>query len=115
MTFLGNRRYGGAFHSLSVSQCAQIANIYASEYAERIKREHAIDITFDEASLEALSRRHVSPEYGAREIRRGVANEIINPLADYLLEHQPPPGSTLTWRADGISATTIDDFEPLII
>ncbi|UCC62896.1 MAG: ATP-dependent Clp protease ATP-binding subunit [Anaerolineae bacterium] len=39
------------------------------------------------------------PEWGARPLRRIIQRHIREPLADYLLAHDPPPGTTV--RVDG--------------
>lgn len=83
------------FHPLTIENCLDVANLQIKELADRVSHNCHLDLTVDRGALESLVQGAISPEYGARELRRAIQEQIENPVTEYLLTHTPEPGTTL--------------------
>jgi ATP-dependent Clp protease ATP-binding subunit ClpB len=82
------------FHPLEKDQVMQIAGIQFEVLKSRLA-EQEIDITLDQAAIDALVEEGYDPVYGARPLKRVIQRQIENPLAQRILAGDFPPGTTV--------------------
>ena len=99
------------FHALNLEHCNAIASIYLSELRERLEREHKLHLEVQPSSLEKIVADSVSPEYGARELRRAMEQKVEHPIAHFILTNKVDPGCTLL--CDPLSENPITVEEPV--
>ena len=82
------------FHPLSPEQLGQILGLM-------LKKEHKLlaardlDLDVTEAARAWLLAQNDHPEWGARPLRRILRKWVREPLADYMLQSDPPAGTTI--------------------
>ena len=82
------------FKPLEKSDIIQIFDILSVELFDRIKEVgYLVEIT--KGAKEFITERGFDPKYGARPLKRAIQKYIENPLAEELLEHKKPEGSTI--------------------
>lgn len=57
-----------------------------TDIVPKLKKQN-VNVSIDESVLKIISNHGYNPEYGARELKRVISNEIKNPLADYLISN----------------------------
>ncbi len=82
------------FEALDKEQIEQIVNLQL-EKVKRIARGQGIEITFESSVVRHLAKIGYLPEYGARELRRQIKNEIENRLAKEILKGTISEGSVV--------------------
>ena len=87
------------FESLDKEQIEEIVYLQL-EKVKRLARGQGIEITFDNSVVKQLAKIGYLPEYGARELRRQIKNEIENRLAKEILKGTISEGSTVTVSFD---------------
>lgn len=93
------------FEALDQEQIKQIVALQL----ERVKRTahgQGIEINFEKSVIEHLAKVGYQPEFGARELRRQIKNEIENKLAKEILRGSVSEGSNITFdyaAKEGIS------------
>lgn len=87
------------FEALDKEQIEQIVNLQL-EKVKRIARGQGIEMTFDSSVVKHLAKIGYLPEYGARELRRQIKNEIENRLAKEILKGTISEGSIITVTYD---------------
>jgi ATP-dependent Clp protease ATP-binding subunit ClpC len=102
------------FHPLSLQHCNIIASIYLSELQERLEREHKLHLEVQPSSLEKIVADSVSPEYGARELRRAIEQKVEHPIAHFILTNKVEPGGTLFCDPLAENPVTVDEPAPSI-
>lgn len=83
------------FEALDQQQIKQIVELQL----ERVKRTahgQGIEVNFDDTVVDHLAQIGYQPEFGARELRRQIKNEIENKLAKEILRGSVSEGSTIT-------------------
>jgi ATP-dependent Clp protease ATP-binding subunit ClpA len=82
------------FHPLTPDQLRQILGLMLAKEQRLLD---ARDITLDvsEAARTWLLAQNQHPEWGARPLRRIIRKWVREPLADYLLKADPPPGTVV--------------------
>jgi ATP-dependent Clp protease ATP-binding subunit ClpC len=82
------------FEALDKEQIEQIVNLQF-EKVKRIARGQGIEIIFENPVVKHLAKVGYLPEYGARELRRQIKNEIENRLAKEILKGTISEGSVV--------------------
>jgi ATP-dependent Clp protease ATP-binding subunit ClpC len=63
--------------------------------------ERGLELEFTDKAISWMLAQNDEPEYGARPLRRIIRREVREPLADFLLQTNPPPGTKVV--IDGVS------------
>ncbi len=94
------------FKPLSVENYARIADLMLKETAAALS-ERGILIDWDEAALEFVAKKSHGHQYGARDIRRTLRDEIEDPLATLIVDSETPLHMVhITGSVDGIKLET---------
>jgi ATP-dependent Clp protease ATP-binding subunit ClpC len=83
------------FEALDQEQIEEIVYLQL-EKVKRMARGQGIELTFDNSVIKQLAKLGYLPEYGARELRRQIKNEIENRLAKEILTGTISDGSVVT-------------------
>jgi ATP-dependent Clp protease ATP-binding subunit ClpC len=83
------------FEALDQEEISKIVELQL-ERVRRTARGQAIEIQFERSVVEHLAKVGYVPEYGARELRRLIKNEIENKLAKEILRGNLSEGSNIT-------------------
>ncbi len=99
------------FHNLDHAHIASVAKIQLQTLIDRLAK---MDLTLEvsEAALAELAKVGFDPVYGARPLKRAIAQRIENPLAKLLLEGQFLPKSTIKVDVDPIRQPGVFQFMP---
>ena len=87
------------FESLDKEQIEEIVYLQL-EKVKQVARGQGIELTFDNSVIKQLAKLGYLPEYGARELRRQIKNEIENRLAKEILKGTISERSTVTVSFD---------------
>jgi ATP-dependent Clp protease ATP-binding subunit ClpA len=88
------------FHLLSDENLRDILDLLLrKEEALMAGRDLQLEIT--DAAKTWLLKQNEHPEWGARPLRRLIQKHIREPMADFLLKEDPPPGTTVKIRERG--------------
>lgn len=87
------------FEALDEEQISQIVELQL-ERVKRTARGQGIELSFDETVINYLATIGYAPEYGARELRRQIKNEIENKLAKEILKGEISEGSVVNVEYD---------------
>ncbi len=82
------------FHALDKSQIHHIAKIQLDNLASRLAAKE-LQLEISEAALSCLGERGYDPVYGARPLRRVIAQCLENPLAQKMLAGDYVPGAVI--------------------
>ncbi len=82
------------FKPLEKSDIFQIIDILSEELFARIKDVGYI-VEISKGAKDFITDRGFDPKYGARPLKRAIQKYIEDPLAEELLEHKKPEGSTI--------------------
>jgi ATP-dependent Clp protease ATP-binding subunit ClpB len=82
------------FHSLAKAQIHHIAKLHLDNLSQRLQ-EKSLQLAFSDAALSLLGERGYDPIYGARPLRRVIAQCVENPLAHAILAGEYPPDTTI--------------------
>jgi ATP-dependent Clp protease ATP-binding subunit ClpA len=63
--------------------------------------DRGLKLDFTDAAVEWMLAQNDEPEYGARPLKRIIRRSVREPLADFLLKVNPPPGTQVKVDADG--------------
>jgi ATP-dependent Clp protease ATP-binding subunit ClpB len=97
------------FHALDAQHIEKIAAIQLRLLAQRLTK---LDLTLQvsDSALAELAKVGFDPVFGARPLKRAIAQRIENPLSKLLLEGVFPPNSTIAVDVDPIHAPGIFKF-----
>ena len=97
------------FHRLTDDQLRQILGLML-EKEFKLAAGRGLNLKVTGAARAWLLAQNEHPEWGARPLRRIIQRHIRQPLADFLLAHDPPPGTTVRVDAgengDGLAFET---------
>lgn len=93
------------FHHLTVDHCVMIADIFVKEQQDRCRKEYGVELQINPRGLRQLVEQSTNTETGARELRRAITTNIVDPLSDFLLRNHLEPGSEI--EMDPTSPTSI--------
>lgn len=91
-----------AFHPLTPDDAKRVLALMIGDIARKLEQQRGITLTVDEACLSALLERGVSAEFGARELRRLVADTVETLIAERLLAREWARGETLAIAASDL-------------
>lgn len=83
------------FHALSKEELLRIVDLQLEAVAERLKREHRIELTLTKKAKALLAEQGYDPSFGARPLKRAIQRLLLNPLAAELVAGRIPDGSRL--------------------
>jgi len=91
------------FHGLDAANIGAIAKIQLQTLVERLaKMDYVLDVS--DAAIAELAKVGFDPVFGARPLKRAIAQRLENPLAKLLLEGRFEPKSTINVSVDPIQA-----------
>ena len=82
------------FHSLTAEQMQEIVKVMVKPMIAALKTKD-VTLKFQPSALKLLAQKGYDPENGARPLRRTLQSLVEDPLSEYLLAGDLPPGSTL--------------------
>jgi ATP-dependent Clp protease ATP-binding subunit ClpC len=88
------------FHPLSQAQLRLILGLMLKKEAKMLEA-RGIGLEVSEAARTWMLARNDHPEWGARPLRRIIGRSLREPLADYMLAADLPPGARVFVDADG--------------
>jgi ATP-dependent Clp protease ATP-binding subunit ClpC len=88
------------FHQLSPDQLRLILDLMLKK-ERRLLEDRELDLEVSEAARTWLLAQNEHPEWGARPLRRIIRKWVREPLADYLLQASPSPGTVVRLDAKG--------------
>ena len=88
------------FQSLTVEDCQAIARLQLAEMAAYLERT-GIRLRFTHALEKQLARLGWSADYGARELRRHIRDQVENPLTEHLINGRFKRGDTIAVSVRG--------------
>ena len=81
------------FNSLSQEDIIKIIEISIGELLHRLSHlDYKLEL--DDATKEFLSKKGFDPQFGARPLHRAIQKYVEDPLAEFILNQNPSPGST---------------------
>ncbi len=83
------------FHSLSMEQIADIAEIQLAKVRERLA-DRKIALLIEPAAMERIALEGFDPVYGARPLKRVIQREVVDRVAKALIEGTVSEGDTVT-------------------
>lgn len=83
------------FRSLKASDLAEIVKIQLKRVEGRLQREKRIIVRVSEKAMKLLAERGYDPLFGARPLKRVIQSEILNPLAQLIINGKAREKSTV--------------------
>jgi ATP-dependent Clp protease ATP-binding subunit ClpC len=80
------------FNALSSDSLRDILKLLLNK-ENKMAQERGLTLEFTDAAVEWMMAQNDEPEYGARPLRRIIRRSVREPLADFLLRVNPPPGT----------------------
>jgi len=99
------------FEALDREQIKQIVELEL-ERVKRTARGQGIELVIDKPVVEYLAKVGYVPEYGARELRRQIKNEIENTLAKEILRNNISEGNTVMVERDKTKGIIFEKVTP---
>ncbi len=97
------------FHNLDHAHIGQVAKIQLQTLVNRLaKMDYTLEVS--ESALAELAKVGFDPVYGARPLKRAIAQRLENPLAKMLLEGKFLPKSTIKVNVDPIREPGVFQF-----
>ena len=94
------------FNNLSEDNILKIAQLYISDEIVSKLTKKGIHINISNDVINKIAAIGFSPEYGARELKRAIARELKNPLADFLLQNKDVHNISVELVDDRITITS---------
>lgn len=85
-----------AFTPLTTDDAQAILSLHIADIAQKLADQRGITLAVDPACIARLLEHGISPEFGARELRRLLADTLETRIADLLLERDWQRGETMT-------------------
>ncbi len=95
------------FHPLGEPELRSILDLLLAKES-KLAEERGLKIEFTQGAKDWMMAQNDHPEWGARPLRRIIGRSVREPLADYLLTANPPPGTTV--RIDGTPGANVLQF-----
>jgi ATP-dependent Clp protease ATP-binding subunit ClpC len=100
------------FHKLTKDEITHIVDLLMKRVREQMK-EHEVAMELTPRAVDLLAEKGYDPVMGARPLRRAIQNLIEDPLADFVLSRQLPPGGTIVIdRRDGTEEVDLSVVPP---
>lgn len=87
------------FHSLSAEDLHSIL-LLLLKGEKKMAGDRGLTLDFTDAAVQWMLAQNDEPEYGARPLKRIIRRFVREPLADFLLKVNPPPGTQVKVDAD---------------
>ncbi|HVO44147.1 MAG TPA: hypothetical protein VMT34_16075, partial [Aggregatilineales bacterium] len=87
------------FHPLGEAELRTILDMLLRKEAA-LAADRGLKVEFSQGAKDWMMAQNDHPEWGARPLRRIIGRSVREPLADYLLSANPPPGTTIQVDAD---------------
>jgi ATP-dependent Clp protease ATP-binding subunit ClpA len=81
------------FHALSDENLAEVMRLMLKQEAQMLIDQRGITLSLSEAAIQWLLDQNKEPEYGVRPLKRIIRRFLREPLADFLINHDPPAGT----------------------
>ena len=88
------------FNALSDDNLGAILRLMLKK-ENRMAADRGLDLVFTDPAIKWMLAQNDEPEYGARPLRRIIRRSVREPLADFLLASNPPPGTEVVIDAAG--------------
>ncbi len=88
------------FNALDDDDLAKILRLMLKK-ENRMAEERGLELAFTDKAIQWMLDQNDEPEYGARPLRRIIRRGVREPLADFLLQTNPPPGTAVEIDAIG--------------
>lgn len=88
------------FNALSDENLGQILRLMLKK-ENKMAEERGLKLEFTEKAIQWMLDQNDEPEYGARPLRRIIRRSVREPLADFLLQENPTPGTQIEIDAIG--------------
>jgi ATP-dependent Clp protease ATP-binding subunit ClpC len=99
------------FHPLGEPELRNILDMMLKKEA-KLAEDRGLKLEFTQAAKDWMMAQNDHPEWGARPLRRIIGRAVREPLADYLLTANPPPGTTVridaTNTANALTFSTVE-------
>ncbi|HLY28210.1 MAG TPA: ATP-dependent Clp protease ATP-binding subunit, partial [Aggregatilineales bacterium] len=82
------------FHPLGEADLRMVLDLLLKKESA-LAEDRGLNLNFTQAAKDWMLAQNDHPEWGARPLRRIIGRSVREPLADYLLSANPPPGTTL--------------------
>ena len=92
------------FPSLTKEEIHGIAALLLGRFAKRCGETHDLRVTFSDALVDMIAEKGYQPQYGARPVKRVIAETVEDTMAEKLLAGEIPEGSSVTVDWDGAKA-----------
>jgi ATP-dependent Clp protease ATP-binding subunit ClpB len=106
------------FSALTSEELADILKLLLKTET-RMAAERGLTMEFTPASQQWMLAQNDEPEYGARPLRRIIRRFVREPLADFLLKVNPPPGTSVRVDApngsDGLKFAALVDGKEMTV
>jgi ATP-dependent Clp protease ATP-binding subunit ClpA len=87
------------FHALSPEDLHNIL-LLQLKGEKKMAADRGLTLDFSDAAVAWMLAQNNEPEYGARPLKRIIRRSVREPLADFLLKVNPPPGTQVKVDAD---------------
>ena len=84
------------FHSLTREEILGISKLLLARFADRCREMHGLKVNFTDACTAMVAEKGYVPQYGARPVKRVIAETIEDSMAEKLLSGEIPEGSSVT-------------------
>lgn len=88
------------FHPLDYEELVRVARILLNEYADELFQNKDIRVTFTDEVAEIIVKQGHDPIYGARSLKRFIANTIESRIVDMIIEFDIKPGNSFDMNAE---------------
>lgn len=92
------------FHALSPEDLHNIL-LLQLKGETKMAGDRGLKLEFSDAAVQWMLAQNDEPEYGARPLKRIIRRSVREPLADFLLKVNPPPGTQVKVDADSTKLT----------
>ena len=89
------------FRPLTINDVKAIARLMFKELQERIEKEHGVSLFLNEPSLSRLAEKAYRPEYGARELRRVIQDDVESAFSKLVLSGSVKRRDSVEYTEDG--------------
>ena len=84
------------FHMLTKDEILGISRLLLRRFADRCREAHNLKVSFTDALTAMVAEKGYVPQYGARPVKRVIAEQVEDPMAERLLSGEIPEGSSVT-------------------
>jgi ATP-dependent Clp protease ATP-binding subunit ClpC len=101
------------FEPLTESQVKQISELICARVTERLREEHAVELSIEPELVASLARDGFDAEFGARPLKRHVRRTLEKELTRAILDGRITSGSTVVAREGEAQAVALEVRQPV--